>query len=192
MIYLAIIAFLFSCKKEVPVPKPKGYFRIDLPKLKEVKEFQLDACDFTFALPDYTTVEQDTLYFNEKPEHPCWLNIHYPSLNGTIYMNYKSLKEHEINQLVEDYHKIKNNHMIKADFIDDAKIEKKERNVYGLVSNVGGDVASSYQFYVTDSTNHFVRGSLYFNATPNVDSLAPAIAFVRKDLINMLETWEWE
>lgn len=189
---LFLLISFFSCKKEPLVPKPIGYYKMDFPEKKAVEQFRMEQCNFTFQYPDYAVVEQDTLFFNEKPEDPCWLNIKYPMLNGMVHMSYKSLKKNELTQLSEDYHRMKNKHVVKADYIDDAVIKDDEKKVHGLVSQVGGDVASAYQFYITDSTNHFVRGSLYFRTSPNADSLKPAVLFVREDLVKMLESWEWK
>lgn len=191
-LFFLLIVALVSCKKEPLVPKPIGYFQMDFPERNGTSKFQMDECDFTFDYPDYVIVEQDTLFFEEKPEDPCWLNIKYPSLNGIVHMSYKSLHKNNINQLTEDYHRMKNKHVIKADYIDDAVISNNEKNLYGLVSQVGGNVASAYQFYVTDSSKNYVRGSLYFKSQPNADSLKPALEFVRDDLVQMLESWEWE
>jgi len=180
-----------SCKKEPLIPKPIGYHKIDLPERTGYSDFTMDECNFTFKYPDYVYVEQDTLFFDQKPEDPCWLNVRYPSLNGMVHMSYKSLKSNDLNQLTEDYHRLKNKHVVKADYIDDAVILDSQKKLYGLVSQVGGNVASAYQFYLTDSSTNYVRGSLYFRAQPNADSLKPAVDFVREDLVEMLASWEW-
>lgn len=190
---LIIIAGILvtACKSDPPVPKPRGYYKFNFPASTSVNEFELKACDFSFSHPAYVEIEQDTLYFNERPDHPCWLNIKYPTLNGIVHMSYKPLPQNSFDELTEEYHRIKFKHAVKADFIDDAIITNDSKKVYGLVSEVGGNVASSYQFYVTDSQNHYVRGALYFKAQANADSLKPAVEFVKKDLVNMLESWKW-
>lgn len=183
----------FSCKKETFYPKPRGYYQFDFPNKNKDNRLQLEACAFSFQYPDYILIEQDSTYFDSKPDHPCWLNMKYPSLNGTIHMSYKELNSKQnLIELTEDYHKMTNKHVIKAEFIDDVVLKNEQKNIYGLLNNVGGNVASTYQFYITDSTNHFVRGSLYFKTKPNVDSLKPAIQFVYKDLTKMLDSWDWK
>lgn len=189
---LLLLAFIVGCKQNTPTPKPKGYFRIDLPVKDSVRTFFMDVCDFTFQYPNYADIEQDTLYFDEKPDHPCWLNIQYPMLNGMVHMSYKPLSENNLEQLTEDYHRMKNKHVVKADFIDDAEIRDTVNHKYGLISSVGGNVASAYQFYITDSVHHYVRGSLYFKTQANADSLKPSVQFVRTDLIDMMESWQWK
>lgn len=191
---LAILSIAsFSCKKKSYIPKPRGYYQFDFPQKENEIPLQMEACSFTFNYPNYVVVEQDTTYFDTKPDHPCWLNLKYPSLNGIIHISYKELKgQKSLTDLTEDYHKMTNKHVIKAEFIDDAVLKNEKRKIYGLLNNVGGNVASTYQFYITDSTNHFVRGSLYFKTKPNVDSLKPALEFVYKDLNKMLDTWQWK
>lgn len=183
---------VFSCKKNTATPKPKGYYQFDFPVQDSLQQFELPVCDFNFSYPNYVIIEQDSLFFNEKPDHPCWLNIQYKMLNGTVHVSYKPLSKNTITELTEDYHRMKYEHVSKADYIDEAQIQNTEKQLYGLLSEVGGNVASAYQFYITDSTEHFVRGSLYFKAEANADSLQPAVEFVKKDVLNMLNSWEWK
>lgn len=189
--FFLIVAFL-SCKKEIPLPKPKAYPRFDFPTQQGSIPFSTADCPFTFRYPDYVTIERDTLFFNETPDDPCWLNIKYSSLQGMIHLSYKSLQKHKLQTLTEEYHRLKNEHVRVAQYIDDSEIKDSKRAIYGLLSDLGGDTASAHQFYITDSTNHFIRGSLYFRSPPNADSLKPANLFVRKDILKLLESWEWQ
>ncbi len=180
-----------ACRQERDVPKPKGYYAIDFPQLDSLKHFDASDCYFTFDYPNYVALERDTLFFNEKPDDPCWLNLKYTSLNGIVHMSYKSLNNNDIYDLTEDYHAMKNKHVVKADYIDESVINNSQKHLYGLISEVGGDVASAYQFYITDSVHNFVRGSLYFRTEPNADSLKPAVNFVKQDLVQILQSWQW-
>lgn len=193
LLALLISIVFISCKKKSYIPKPRGYYQFDFPVKKKDLSLKMDVCSFTFNYPNYVLIEQDTTYFDTKPDHPCWLNVKYPSLDATIHMSYKELQgKKSLVNLTEDYHKMTNKHVIKAEFIDDAVLKNDQKKIYGLLNNVGGNVASSYQFYITDSANHFVRGSLYFKTKPNVDSLKPALEFVYKDLNKMLDSWQWK
>ncbi len=188
----ALFIILISCDSNAPLPKPVAYYEMDFPVRDSLLSFQMNECHFTFKYPNYIEVEQDTLFFNEKPDDPCWLNLKYPTLNGIVHMSYKSLNKNDLYSLTEDYHRMKNKHVVKANYIDESEIKNEDKHLYGLISDVGGDVASSYQFYITDSTENFVRGSLYFRTEPNADSLKPAVLFVRNDVIDILNSWEWE
>ncbi|MDP4963484.1 MAG: gliding motility lipoprotein GldD, partial [Salibacteraceae bacterium] len=79
----------------------------------------------------------------------------------------------------------------KATKIDEVLIENDAERVYGIVYDFKGETASDLQFFLTDSTNHFLRGSLYFNVYPNKDSLAPVIDYVKTDINHMLESFKW-
>jgi gliding motility-associated lipoprotein GldD len=70
--------------------------------------------------------------------------------------------------------------------------EDPQRGIYGILYELKGNVASPMQFFVTDSTHHFLRGSLYFRTEPNKDSLAPVINFAQKDIRHIIETLNWK
>jgi gliding motility-associated lipoprotein GldD len=113
-----------------------------------------------------------------------------PAFNGTIYLSYKKINQN-LPDLIEDSRNLAYKHSIKADAIDESLIRDPERNVYGIIYDLKGNTASSIQFFVSDSTNHFLRGSLYFNTQPDKDSLAPVIRFVREDVIHLINTIKW-
>ena len=124
-------------------------------------------------------------------ENPCWLNITFPDFNGTVNLTYKDITpQQSLAQLMEDAHKLSFKHTKKANYIDESVISNLH-GVHGLYYDVGGEAASNIQFYLTDSTRHFIRGSLYFYNEPNADSMAPILAFVRKDLDHILGSFQW-
>jgi len=190
--FLFIIGILFfftsilsgGCKRNY-TPKPRGYIRIDLPE-KEYKQYNTD-CPYSFLYPTYTTIEKDSSRLSEK----CWININYKDLESKIYISYKDVNNN-IGQILEDTRALAYKHTLKADAITEKVFIKPEQNVYGTVYEISGNAASSLQFFLTDSTNHYLRGALYFNAEPNKDSLAPLIDFVREDIIVLIESFEWK
>lgn len=189
---LFIIGILFfvtslissGCKRNY-TPKPRGYIRIDLPE-KKYTQYNTD-CPYTFLYPTYTTIEKDSSHLNEK----CWININYKDYDGKIHISYKDVKNN-IGQILEETRSLAYKHTIKADAITERVFIKPEKNVYGTVYEIAGDAASSIQFFLTDSTEHYLRGALYFNAQPNKDSLAPLINFVREDIVVLIESFEWK
>lgn len=185
-----LILFFFGCK-DVFTPKPKGYFRIELPE-KSYQVFAPDDCPFRFEVPVYAEVERDTTFFSEKLEEPCWMDIIYPELGGKLHLSYKQISpENTLGKLVEDAYKLAFKHTIKAEYIDES-IVSTSNNVHGIIYEVGGNTASNYQFYLTDSLQHFLRGSLYFSSSPNEDSLSPVIQFVKADVAQMIRSFEWK
>ncbi len=182
---------LASCTDEVFTPKPRGYARIALPKHAYT---QFNNAQFPYAMdvPVYGKVVRDTAYFGDKPENPYWINIEFPELGGKMYFTYKAINNAQVLQkLLQDNYNLSYAHSKKADFIDDAPIHTNN-NVHGFISHIGGDAASNYQFYATDSVKHFLRGALYFDAVPNADSLKPVTEFLKQDLIKLVNSIEWK
>ncbi len=122
---------------------------------------------------------------------PYWYNILFPSLNATIYLSYKPV-HHNLQKFIEDSRTLVYKHTIKAEAINESLIRNDSSDVYGIFYDLKGNTASSLQFFVTDSTAHFLRGSLYFNAEPNKDSLAPVIRFIRQDVEHLINTLHWK
>jgi gliding motility-associated lipoprotein GldD len=179
------LSFLSACEDE-STPRPKGYLRIALPE----KKYRLydSLCPYTFDLPVYAQLRNSSSQMAE----PCWADIVYSSLHGTLHLSYKKV-DGNLPKLLDDTRKLTNKHIPKASAIRKKIIENKEKKVYGLFIEIDGSgVASPVQFYLTDSTHHFVRGALYFNASPNADSLAPVIDFVKQDLDQMVKTFSWK
>jgi len=178
------ILILFSCSRTY-TPKPADYIRIDFPEKKYI------LCDSTlpyrFEYPAYCYIKS----YNDKVSQPFWINIVYPTLNGTLYIDYKKIKNN-LATLSEDAHALAYKHTIKAESIDETRIHFKNKKVYGIIYDIQGNAATSLQFYITDSTENFLRGSLYFNAHPNKDSLAPVLKFCREDVLYFIETFEWK
>jgi gliding motility-associated lipoprotein GldD len=192
MKYLAIIleisfaVLLFASCGSGYMPKPRGYYRIDLPK-KEYLSF--DTCfPFAFEYPVYTRFSPD----NSTLAEPFWFNIHYLPFHAQLHLSYKVIKGN-LETYLEDAHSLVKKHIPKANAISQKEFVNREEHVYGLVYEIkGSDAASVYQFYLTDSTRNFVRGALYFNLLPNNDSLAPVIDFLKTDIEHMISTFRWK
>lgn len=175
-----------SCDNKQYQPKPKGYFRIDFPEKEYVR---LDTMKhYSFEYPVYSRITPDYL----SPQEKEWVNVEFPSHKGTIHISYKTVNDN-LDIYLEDSYTMMSKHMSRAMGIRDSIIINPERDVYGLVYFLEGEgVASSLQFYLTDSINHFLRGSLYFNVKTNNDSLAPVIDFITDDARHLIETLEWK
>ena len=187
-----ILMFSFAaCQDELPVPKPRAYPKVNYPE-KQWQDFQQDFCGFSFKYPQYARIIQDTAFFGEAPEHPCWFDIFYPDFNSSIHCSYLPVTpEKDFDQLRSDAFELADWHNKKANYIEEMEISKG--NVQGFVFDIEGPVASPFQFFLTDSSNtHFFRGSLYFNNQVNPDSLAPIYDFIKKDIIELINTFEWQ
>jgi gliding motility-associated lipoprotein GldD len=176
---------MLSCNEEY-APKPRGYFRIDFPEKSYIR-FDT-AFPYTFEYPAYASVVPDT----RPSSDPYWINVDFPQFKGRIHISYKPVHEN-LNKFLEDSRTFVVKHIPKAEAIDDSLIYRPEDRVFGLVYYIeGAQAASPCQFFVTDSSSHFLRGALYFNVTPNNDSLAPVIDFIREDIRHMIQTFSWK
>lgn len=189
---LAILLFtisLISCRPTDYTPKPRGYYNIIFPE-HTYKTFNDPRFPYRFEYPTYAEIEHDTTFFGEKTENPYWISVVFPTLGGRIYISYKIMNR-DIDQLTEDAYEMTFFHTKKADYIADDIINNDSANVHGIFYTVSGNAASAYQFFATDSTKHYLRGALYFNVTPNADSLKPVNEFIRKDMFHLLSTLRW-
>lgn len=186
---MSCVFILLSCGEDY-APKPKAYLRLDYPKAKYV--------DANLELP--FSFEKNLLATNmvlkelKSSTKSYGINLEYPSLKGTLFLTYKAIENDEKNLrgFLRDAQKFTLEHTKKADEIPAYPFESKERKVYGLLSEIKGNVASPAQFYVTDSVNHFLTGSLYFYAKPNYDSILPAANYLQKDIMHIMETVRWK
>lgn len=186
-----VVLLLAGCGNHDYTPKPKAYPRIVFPERKYELYDPAD-CPFRFEKPVYTQVVYDTMYQGHKIDERCWMNLVFPPFNGTVNLTYKDIDDTtNIARLIEDAHTLSYKHTKKADYIDEIRIANNH-GVGGLLYEVSGDAASNIQFFLTDSSKHFIRGAVYFYNPPNSDSMAPVIAFVKEDLHQMLKTFEWK
>jgi gliding motility-associated lipoprotein GldD len=188
LLFFAVIlmtALLGSCGGNSQ-PRPRGYFRIDLPE-KEYIAFDSTGAPFTFEYPAYGIITPS----DEKNPEPWWFNIEFPHYKAKLHISYKSVGNN-LALLMEDAYSLTYNHTVKADAIQETALADEENNISGLLYNLKGNTATAVQFYLTDSTRHFMRGSLYFFSSPNEDSLKPVIDFFREDIIHLMETVRWK
>jgi gliding motility-associated lipoprotein GldD len=188
LVFFLLFVF-FSCNSPY-IPKPTGYFKINFPE-KKYQEFNKPGYPYTFEYPVYANVIKDTTFFDSSTENPWWVNVDFPQFNARIYLSYKIIGQYKLDSLLNDAYNLTNKHSIKASFIDDS-IMNISNNVHGTFFKVEGDVATADQFFLTDSTKNFIRGALYFNATPNQDSLRPVNNFLVEDMKHLINTFRWK
>ena len=170
-------------------PKPKGYFNIPFPQ-RAYQTFQQPGYPYTFEYPVYAKVVRDSTFFGEPTENPWWINVDFPGFNGKIYISYKPIGPNTLDTLIKDAYRLTGKHNTMAYSIEDTAFVTPQK-VSGVYFTVGGNVATAHQFFVTDSVRHFLRGALYFDATPNADSLGIVNDFLLTDLKHMVNTLQW-
>ena len=170
--------------------KNKGYFKISFPE-KKYTLFDLPGYPYTFEYPVYGRVIKDTTFFDKKPVNDYWLNIDLPQLGGRIHISYKNVDKNNLDSLINDGFKMAyRKHAEMSTGIEDSVISTPNK-VNGMYFSLSGNTATANQFFVTDSTKHFLRGALYFDTSPNADSLGIVNDFLKKDLLHLINTLKW-
>ena len=168
-------------------PKPRGHFRIDLPE-KNYQRFD-SVFPYSFEYPVYGSFRPDTSELAE----PYWADLHFPGFKGTLHLSYKPIETRsDLHTYLNDARNFVQKHIPKATGIREEVMVSDNHHVYGIYYEIRGrEAASPVQFFVTDSTSHFLRGALYFQVTPNNDSLDPVIRFLQEDIRHLINTMEW-
>lgn len=192
LFFLGSIIFLFSCNSHYrPEITRKGYFKIEFPE-KKYQVFDQAGYPYSFEYPVYSTILKDTTFFDAKPENDWWINIDIPRFGGRIYISYKEVEKNNFDSLVNDGFKMAyKQHTDVSTGINDSLI-KTPNGVEGIYFSLAGNTATANQFFLTDSTRHFLRGALYFNASPNEDSLGIVNEFLKKDVLHLINTLKWK
>lgn len=190
LLFILLLVAFSSCSK-APVPRPRGYFRIDFPEKKYVTfsgQEGIPDMPCSFEYPVYGRITASGARNSEEG----WFNIEFPAYKAKIYLTYKDIHNDFAGIMEQTYRMNVKNHIAKADAINEQAIDNKENKVFGMLYDLSGNTATSVQFYATDSIKHYLRGSLYFSSEPNSDSLAPVIKFFREDIIHLMETLYWK
>lgn len=176
---LIIAIVLISCGED-NLPKPKPYLKLQYPEASYVKADL--PCPYNFEVSNYAQVDI---------KDNCWATIKYPALKATIHITYRKVNNN-LESILQEVEKLTFEHTIKASAINAVPYENLEQKVFGKMYFVEGDVATNIQFRATDSLNHVLSGALYFYTRPNYDSIIPAVKYIEKDIIHLVETIDWK
>jgi len=186
-LYLFLLVALVGCSEAEVQPKPYAYHRIDLPE-RAYQRLDSTLCPYSFDFPVASVLDAVA-----NADNPCWMNIRYPALNATIYLSYKAIgPDATLNAMIAETQRLTYKHVVKASSIEEKTINRPEERQFGILYEVGGAAASATQFYITDSTHHFLRGSMYFYSKPEPDSLAMVIDYVLEDVRHLVESFQWK
>lgn len=184
ILFCCTLILVASCTQTYS-PKPYGYVRISIPDTA-FSYFSESGYPYTFRVSDNAVIDYKT-----EQDEKYWLDILYPAFNARIHCSYKPVNNN-LYLLTQESEKFVYKHAQMASSIPEQGYENPELNVYGVLYEINGNTASPYQFVITDSTHHFFRGALYFNCTPNQDSLAPVIKYMKTDIIELIESFSWK
>jgi gliding motility-associated lipoprotein GldD len=184
-----MLIFIVACNS-IFTPKPNGYFDIGFPK-KKYQVFNQAGYPYEFEYPVYAQIVKDSSFFGEATENPWWVNINFPDFNGKIHISYKEIGKNSFDTLIKHAYFLTGKHSSKAYSIEDSSMQTMN-GIHGVMFSVGGDVATANQFFLTDSTKHFLRGALYFDAAPNADSLGIVNQFLLEDMKHLINSFKWK
>jgi len=206
---LLFLAVFFTACNSTYTSKKKGYFAIELPKHQYVS-FDQPGFPYSFEYPTYGQIIKDSTYFDSSPENPYWINVDFPQFNARIFLSYKIIggtagyKVRQANgtykdstginyfdRMVNDAFNLTNKNQVVTTSIRDSLFHTKN-GITGVFFRVGGNAATAKQFFISDTTKNFLRGALYFDATPNVDSLRPVQDFLQVDMDHMINSFKWK
>lgn len=183
---IVLVLMLLGCE-ETYTPKPKGYNRLVLPEREYID--LPDSLPYTFEISTAASILPDSSWIAER----FWIDLYYPQITANIQITYKDLKQNKkfLQELVDDSYKLTSRHQIKAYAIEESII-KTPSGKTAVIVELEGEVPSQFQFFITDSTDNFLRGALYFRTSTKNDSLAPAIEYMKVDAMHLLNTLEWK
>jgi len=184
--------FFIACNDEaIPLPKPRIYPKVVYPD-KAFEDLNVNTCPFTLSKPVYFKFKKDSLRLIEEKRFTCWFDLHCAELNSYIHLSYIPIdKSSPFDELVQDAFELANKHNVKASARTETRFGIESKNLAGLIFEIDGPVAAPLQFFVTDSTDHFLRGSLYFNDVVNRDSIQPVYEFLKTDVDRLIESISW-
>ena len=205
--FLIFLSSIISCNSTY-TSKKIGYYKIDFPE-RQYTTFDNPAYPYTFEYPVYARIAKDSAYFDSTSKNPYWINIVFPSFNGKIFISYKtiggtsvynvkipgggyrdSIGKNDFEKMVNDSYNLTYKNDIKAYSIEDS-VMHTPNHISGIFFSLSGNVATAKQFFLSDTLQHFLRGALYFDATPNEDSLRPVNAFLQEDMKHIINTLKW-
>ena len=185
------ILFAISCGEKNYYPKPRAYPKVNYPD-RAYQEFQSPLCPFTFSYPTYATIEFDQEEYEGKPDQACWFDVVYQPFDARLHCSYYSVGGNSnLSKLMEDAYVMADRINQRSNYMDEMVV-RNPHGTGGLLMEFSGRAASPLQFYLTDSTTHFLKASLYFNARVNPDSIQPVAEFVKEDVAHLINTLKWE
>ena len=207
--FIVVVILTLGCNEDY-TSKPTGYFAIELPAEHRYQDFNLEGYPYGFQYPTYGRIVQDSTYFENSPENDYWINLDFPQFDAKVFLSYKkiggqsnykikmadgsykdSLGTNKFEMMVNDAFTLTSKNEVVAKYIRDSPFVTP-KNISGVLFKVGGDAATAQQFFLTDSTKNFIRGALYFNTTPNADSIKPVLEFLQKDIAHFINSFYWK
>jgi gliding motility-associated lipoprotein GldD len=207
LFFSVLCIFIISCNSDY-TPRPRGYFKIDFPE-RAYQVFDRVEYPYSFEYPVYANITKDSTLFEDNLDNQYWINVDFPRFHGRVYLSYKTIGGNSIYKvksangykdsavkntfegLRDEAFRMTFKHSLKASGIVDSPFVSKQ-GISGVYFTVDGNAATSKQFFLTDSSKHFLRGALYFDTAPNSDSLSIVNDFIEEDMRYLINTLKWK
>lgn len=194
IIPILLFVFIGCTSDEEPrfSPKPRMYPYVELPTPQYSTVTEKSQCGFVFRKSDQAVVKDRKNFFGQKLSNECWFDLNYPRFDASFHFTYYPLgEEHNYDTLINESFRMVYEHSAIANAIDEQPIWEQGQEK-GMAFTLKGPVASPYQFFLTDTAEHFLRGALYFNSKPNPDSIAPVLEYIRTDVDTFINSLQWQ
>ncbi len=204
-----VTGIIVSACNSTYTSKKQGFYKIALPE-KKYRLFDEPGIPYSFEYPVYAAIVKDSTYFDAGAENAYWRNIDFPGFEAKIFLSYKAIGGkalykikgpdgryrdsfgiNSFDKMIDDAFKLTNKN-------DDIATSKKvipfktAGNISGIQFSLGGNAATPRQFFMTDTVKNFLRGALYFYASPNADSVKPVVDFLQGDIDHLIKTFRWK
>jgi gliding motility-associated lipoprotein GldD len=177
-----VFVFVSGCTDKQNIPKPRAYPKVEYPEKKYIL-FDSAACPVNFEYPAYAEI------INKAED--CWFDLYIDTFDARIHCSYMPIdNQADFDDLISDSYEIADRINARANYMEDSRI-KTEQGISGVLFEWSGPAASNMHFFLTDSTQHFFRGALYFDSKVQIDSLAPIAAFLKEDIQHLISTFKW-
>ena len=188
---LLLFVLVMSCKNRVDLlPKPRAYPKVTYP-VKSYETFVAESCPFEFLKPTYASMVKDSSRRLQEDLHPCWFDLFFEDFNGSIHCSYIPITpSNTLEDLISESFRVVDQVNKRSNYVEETVIAKED--VGGIYFSFEGPAASQAQFFLTDSSEHFFKGSLYFNAKVRPDSIAPIAAFIQEDIQKLIDSFNWQ
>ena len=117
---LFICVGFLSCSSPA-IPRPEGYFRIELPKIDFKKSDGL--CGNEFEIPEYSIIEE----VKSSQKDVCWYNVRFPIFNARLHCTDLML-DNNLEVLIKDAQDLVFSHDHKANGIRRIRVVNEQTN----------------------------------------------------------------
>lgn len=176
---LFFFVFVMSCSNQTTTPKPKAFLYNEVSVPNYV--FYKSACGYSFFINSENQIDFEN----------CNVKIKNSSLSSTLYLSSINVKDN-FSLIDSDFTKKIQENSTNAFAVNVSEYNDVENRVFAKYFSFVGNAPSNTQFYITDSTSVYLKGSLYFDSKPNYDSLLPSIYLINNDIRKMIQTFNWK